>query len=90
MIVYPARFRFVKEACDRLTEDSNFGKKIIFSQAKLSHLGDRKPSRIHSKADAPTASHCLARILLQQGEAITVNGDRYRAMLNEFLFTKRN
>ena len=23
-----------------------------------------------------------------QGEAVTVNGDRYRAMLNEFLFTK--
>ena len=25
---------------------------------------------------------------IEQGEAITVNGDRYRAMLNEFLFTK--
>ena len=24
----------------------------------------------------------------EQGEAITVNGDRYRAMLNEFVFTK--
>ena len=24
----------------------------------------------------------------EQGEAATVNGDRYRAMLNEFLFTK--
>ena len=24
----------------------------------------------------------------KQGEALTVNGDRYRAMLNEFLFTK--
>ena len=24
----------------------------------------------------------------EQGQAITVNGDRYRAMLNEFLFTK--
>ena len=24
----------------------------------------------------------------QQGHAVTVNGDRYRAMLNEFLFTK--
>ena len=23
-----------------------------------------------------------------QGEAVTVNGDRYRAVLNEFLFTK--
>ena len=25
---------------------------------------------------------------IEQGEAITVNGDRYRAMLNAFLFTK--
>ena len=25
---------------------------------------------------------------IEQGEAVTVNGDRYRAMLNEFLFTK--
>ena len=24
----------------------------------------------------------------EQGEAVTVNGDRYRYMLNEFLFTK--
>ena len=24
----------------------------------------------------------------KQGESVTVNGDRYRAMLNEFLFTK--
>ena len=24
----------------------------------------------------------------EQGEAVTVNGDRYRAMLNDFLFTK--
>ena len=24
----------------------------------------------------------------QQGKAVTINGDRYRAMLNEFLFTK--
>ena len=24
----------------------------------------------------------------EQGDAVTVNGDRYRAMLNEFLFTK--
>ena len=44
-------------------------------------------------------SHCLVRLLVprhnwaiflrnEQGEAVTVNGDRYRAMLNEFLFTK--
>ena len=40
-------------------------------------------------------SHCLVRILVQrhnwvkeQGETVTVNGFRNRAMLNEFLFTK--
>ena len=25
----------------------------------------------------------------EQGKAVTVNGDRYRAMLNEFLFTRK-
>ena len=33
----------------------------------------------------------MVRILVyenEQGEAVTFNGDRYRAMLNEFLFTK--
>ena len=25
---------------------------------------------------------------MEQGDAVTVNGDHYRAMLNEFLFTK--
>ena len=68
-------------------------------QAKLLHLGLRKAARIHWKADAPKTRHCLVRILVQrhnwaiffeneQGEAVTVNGDRYWAMLNEFLFTK--
>ena len=40
-------------------------------------------------------SQCLVRILVQRhkwanepGEAVTVNGVRYRAMLNAFLFTK--
>ena len=100
-------------ATDRLTEDADFDKKnhlfrwssfwswqVYSKQAKLSHLGHRKPARIHWKADAPKTSHCLVRILVQghnwaiffleneQGEAVTVNGDRYRAMLNEFLFTK--
>ena len=30
-IDHPMRFRFAKWACDQLTEDDNFGKKIIFS-----------------------------------------------------------
>ena len=38
----------------------------------------------------PHACHCLVRIFLEnkQGVTITVNGDRYRTMLNEFLFTE--
>ena len=48
-------------------------KKIIFSDEahfdlggslKLSHLGHRKPARIHWKADALKTSHCLVRILV--------------------------
>ena len=71
----------------------------VCKQAKLSHLGHRKPACLHWKADAHKLSHCLVRILVQrhnwaiffeneQGEAVTVNGDHYRAILNEFLFTK--
>ena len=36
----------------------------VCKQAKLSHLGHRKPSDIHWKADAPKTSHCLVRILV--------------------------
>ena len=71
MVLYTLR-------CDRLTEDADFGKKNNFfrwssfwswrvcKQAKLSHLGHRKPPRIHWKADAPKTSHCLVRILVQK------------------------
>ena len=70
--------RFVKWACDRLTEDVDFGKRNhlfrwssfwfwrVCKQAKLSHLGHRKSARIHLKADAPKTSHCLVRILVQR------------------------
>ena len=60
-------------ATDRLTEDADFGKQIISfwswrvcKQAKLSHLGYRKPAHIHWKADAPKTSHCLVWILVQR------------------------
>ena len=50
-------------------------------------------------AGAPKKSHCCCGFWFRgiirpfffengQGKAVTVNGDRYRAMLNEFLFTK--
>ena len=71
-------FRFAKWTCDRFTEDADFGKKnhlfrwssfwfwCVCKQAKLSHLGHRKPARIHWKADTPKTSHCLVRILVQR------------------------
>ena len=84
---------------DHLFRWSSFWWWWVCKQAKLLHLGHRKPARIHWKADAPKTSHCLVLILVQRHNwtiflwkwarrAVTVNGDRYRAMLNEFLFTK--
>ena len=65
----------------------------VRKQAKVSHLGHRKPTRMHWKADAPKTSHCLVRILVQKHNFALflrkwVSGNRYRAILNEFLFTK--
>ena len=69
-----------KWACDRLTEDADVGKKKVFSDD-----------------DAPKTVWCgfWSRSIIgpfffenEQGDAVTVNGDRYRAMLNELLFTK--
>ena len=38
----------------------------VCKQAKLSHLGHRKPARIHWKADASKTSHFFVRILAQR------------------------
>ena len=38
----------------------------VCKQAKWSHLGHWKPSRIHWKVDAPKTSHCLVQILVQR------------------------
>ena len=53
------------------TKNHFFGWSVFWSwwvckQVKLSHLGHRKPARIHWKADAPKTSHCLVRILVQK------------------------
>ena len=48
-------------------------------QAKLSCLGHRKPASKNESLFGPEN---------EQGEAVIVNDDCYRAMLNEFLFTK--
>ena len=45
---------------------SSFWSWRVCKQAKLSHLGHRKPARIHCKADGPESSHCLVRILVQR------------------------
>ena len=93
-----------RKYCDRsYTEDLQkaaiLAKKIIFSaeahwwvckQAKLSHLKHRKPARIHWKADGFWSRGIIGTFFFEneQGEVVTVNDNRYRAMLNEFLFTK--
>ena len=38
----------------------------VCKQAKLSHLGHRKPARVHWKADAAKTSHCLVWTLVQR------------------------
>ena len=78
---------------------TSFWSRRACKQAKLSHLGHRKPARIHWKADAPKRVTVWCGIWSrgiilsfffenEQGKTVTVNGDCYRAMLNEFLFTK--
>lgn len=108
---HPMRFRFAKWACDRLTEDADFAKKIIFSDEAHFDLGgyvNKQNCRIwgtenpHAYIEKPTHPKRVtvwcgfwSRGIIgpfffenEQGVAVTVNGDRYRAMLNEFLFTK--
>ena len=45
---------------------SSFWSWRVCKQAKLSHLGHRKPARIHWKADAPKTGLCLVRFLVQR------------------------
>ena len=106
------RFRFAKWACDRLTEDADFGrKKIIFSNEAHFDFGgyvNKQNCRIwgtenphvyikKSKHPKRVTVWCglWSRDIIgpfffenEQEEAVTVNGDRYRIILNEFLFKK--
>ena len=52
---------------------SSFWSWRVCKQAKLSHLGYRKPARMHWKSDAPKTSHCLVRILVQRHERIFIH-----------------
>ena len=56
-------------------------------QAKLSHLGRKNPHAYIKKPTHPKWVTVFGSFFFEneQGEAVTVNGDRYRAMLNEFL-----
>ena len=99
-----AWIRIAKWTCGRLTEDADFGKKkIIFSDKVHFDLGgyvNKQNCPIwgteNPHAYIEKTSYCLVRIVFQrpfffeneQGEAVTINCDRYRAMFNEFLLTK--
>jgi len=108
---HPMRFRFAQWAEERLAEDEDFFRKIVFSDEAHFHLGgyvNKQNCRIwgsenpHETLEKPMHPQ---RVTVwcgfwhggiigpfffenEQGAAVTVNGDRYRAMLNEFLFPK--
>ena len=48
------------------SDGAHFWSCRICKQAKLSHLGHRKPARILWKAEATKTSHCLVRILVSR------------------------
>ena len=84
-------------ACDRLTEDSDFGGYINKHNCRI--CGTENPHAYIEKPTHPKRvtvecgfwSRGIIRSFFfenKEGEAVTVNGDRYRAMLNELLFTK--
>ena len=91
-------------ATDRLTEDGDFGKKVIFSDEAHFDLGGYVNKQTYCIWGTENPTHpkrvtvwceLWSRGIIgpfyfenEQGEAITVNGDCYRAMLNELLFTK--
>ena len=78
-IDHTLRFRFAKWACDQLTEDEVFGKKIIFSDEAHFDLGsyiNKKNCRMWGTENPHADIESKERPL------------RYRAMLNKFLYTK--
>ena len=97
--------------CDQLTENADFGEKIIFSDEAhfdISRYVNKQNCRIwgtenpHPYIEKPTHPNQVtvwcgfwSRVIIgsfffenEQEEDIKVNGDRYRTVLNEFLFTK--
>ncbi|KAL7724213.1 hypothetical protein ACLKA6_010198 [Drosophila palustris] len=97
-IDHPNRLLFANWVADRLAEDGEFYRKIIFSDEAHFHLGHRKSAYRRREANAPTTCHCLVRILVsrhywsifffenEEGATVTVNGERYRQMLSDWFF----
>ena len=104
MVVYKLEQRWAKWACDRLTEDADFGKKKLSVQMKLILISAGMHSSkivafgafekpMHPKRVTVWCEFWSRGVIEpfffenEQGEAVTVNGDPYRSILNEFLFT---
>ena len=111
MFVYTLVLRFAKWTCDRLTEDADFGIKIIFSdeahfdrggyvnKQNCRICGEENPHAYIEKTTHPkrviVCCGFWSRGIIgpfffenKKEKVVIVNSDRYRAMLNEFLFTK--
>ena len=82
-----------------LSDEAHFDLKRYVNKQNCRIWGLENPHAYIENPHAPKTSHCLVRILVQrhnwpfffeneEGEAVTVIGERYRSMLNEFLFTK--
>ena len=103
VVVY-TNFRFAKWSCDRLKEDDGYDKKVSFSDEAHFDLGgfvNKQNCRIwgteklmHPRRVAVWCGFWSRSIsgplffINVKGKAVTANGDLYRAMLNESLFTK--
>ena len=104
MVVYMLELHFAKQACDRLKEDADFckspndlGGNVNKENCRI--WGTETPQAYIEKSTHPKRDTVWCRFWsrgitgpfffeIEQEDAVTVNGDRYRAMLNEFLFTK--
>ena len=92
---HPMRFWFAQWAEDRLVEDKHFYRKIIFSNEAHLHIGgyvNKQNCRIWG-LENPNGfwyGGIIGPFFFEneQGVAVTVNGERYRAMLNKFLLLK--
>ena len=92
-------FSFAKWACDRLTKDADLDQKNHVTKQNYRLCGTEN---LHTYIEMPTQikrvtvwyEFCSKSIIdpfrfeNEQRVSVAVNGDRYRAMLNEFLFTK--